>query len=323
MLPGVDVVIGTDVLKHFKFCLDYGKFLIAAAAVSNEMPVDNLTITKNYFKVNVDGEKWVTRWNWIKEPVLHNCVNFYKMDKVVYPRFKSEVNRWIDNGWLVKTKCNEEGVIPLMAVVQERKDKVRPVLDFRELNEFVECSGADADACDEKLRSWRQKSANCALLDLRDAYMQISVADECSKYQTVKFEGNFYKLIRLGFGFNCAPEIVKAVVSKVLSLDEKISKAIDHYYDDIIIDLNVVSAQVVKDHLLKFGLITKPSENLNSAKVLGLQTYKKKGVVYWRRTELKKEINPLNLNSMTKWQVLSLRKIGWSLPSCPMIASSV
>ena len=98
---------------------------------------------------------------------------------------------------------------------------------------------------------------------------------------------------------------MKAVVSKVLSLDEKISKATDHYYDDIIIDLNVVSAQVVKDHLLKFGLITKPSENLNSAKVPGLQTYEKKGV-HWRRTELKKEINPSNLNSMTKRQVFSL-----------------
>ena len=94
------------------------------------MPVDKLTITKNYFKVNFNGEKWIARWNWIKEPVLRNCVDFYKMDKAVYPRFKSEVNRWIDNGWLVKTKCNEEGVILLMAVVQEKKDKVRPVLDF-------------------------------------------------------------------------------------------------------------------------------------------------------------------------------------------------
>ena len=80
---------------------------------------------------------------------------------------------------------------------------------------------------------------------------------------------------------------MKAIVSKVLSLDEKISKATDHcydnhYYDDIIIDLNVVSAQVVKKHLLKFGLITKPSENLNSAKVLGMQTYEKKGVVHRR-----------------------------------------
>ena len=136
--------------------------------------------------------------------------------------------------------------------------------------------------------------------------MQISVADECSKYQIVKFEGNFYKLIKLGFGLNCVPEIMKAVVSKVLSLDEKISKATDHYYDDITIDLNVVSPQVVKVHLLKFGLITKPSENLNFAKVLGLRTYEKKGVVLWRRTELKKEINPSNLNFMTKRQMFSL-----------------
>ena len=163
-----------------------------------------------------------------------------------------------------------------MAVVQEKKDKVRPVLDFVELNEFVECSGADADVCEEKLRSWRQKSSNCALLDLRDAYMQIGVVDECSKYQIVKFEGDYYMLRRLGFGLNCAPEIMKAVVSKVLSLDENIFKATDHYYDDIIIDLNIVSVEKVKEHLLRFGLATKPAESLCSAKVLGLQTYEKK-----------------------------------------------
>ena len=174
--------------------------------------------------------------DWIKEPVLRNCIetiDFYRMDEAVYPRFKSEVNRWIDHRWLVKTKCNEEGLISLIAVVQEKKDKVGPVLDFRELAKFVECSGADTDARDKKLRSWRQKLANCALLDLRNAYMQISAADECSKYQTVKFKGNFYKLSRFGFGLNCAPEIMKALVSKVLSLDEKISKATDHYYNDI------------------------------------------------------------------------------------------
>ena len=72
-----------------------------------------------------------------KRTVLRNCVDFY--NEAVYPRFKSEVNRWIDNGWLVKTTCSEEGVIPLMAVVQEKKNKVQPVLNFRELNEFVEC----------------------------------------------------------------------------------------------------------------------------------------------------------------------------------------
>ena len=99
----------------------------------------------------------------------------------------------------------------------------------------MECSGADAEVCEEKLRYWKQKSSNCALLDLRDAYMQIGVVDECSKYQIVKFKGAYYKLRRLGFCLNCAPEIMKVVVSKVLSLGENIFKAIGHYYNDIII----------------------------------------------------------------------------------------
>ena len=137
-----------------------------------------------------------------------------------------------------------------MAVVEE-KNKVQQVLDFRKLNKFVECGRSDVDACDEKLRSWRQKLPNSALLDLHDIYTKISVADECSKYQIVKFGGNFYKLSWLRFGLNCAPEIKKAVGSKVLSLDEKISKTTEYYYDDIIIDLNVISAQVVKEHFIK------------------------------------------------------------------------
>ena len=58
--------------------------------------------------------------------------------------------------------------------------------------------------------------------------------------------------------------------------------------------------------MLIYGLVTKPCENLGSAKVLGLKTYEKKGVVRWERTELKNEIEPPNLNSMTKRQLFSL-----------------
>ena len=168
MVPDVDVIVGTDVLKHFKFCLDWGKFSIAAAAAPSSTALQYPTISKSNFQVRFDGEKWVTKWNWKKKPVLRNCTDVYTMDKVIQQRFESEVERWIDNGWLVKSNSPGKGVIPLMAVLQEKKDKVRPVLDFRELNEFVECSEADADVCDEKLRTWRQKSVNCALLDLRD-----------------------------------------------------------------------------------------------------------------------------------------------------------
>ena len=38
-------------------------------------------------------------------------------------------------------------LIPLMVVVQEQKQKVRPVLDYRELNGFVDAFIANAEVC--------------------------------------------------------------------------------------------------------------------------------------------------------------------------------
>ena len=65
-------------------------------------------------------------------------------------------------------------------------------------------------------------------------------------------------------------------MSKVLSLDENIFKATDHYYNNIINNLNIGSVEKVKQHLLRFGLATKPPENLCYSKVFGLPTYEKK-----------------------------------------------
>ena len=78
--------------------MNYGRFSIAAAVDSPE------TITRNNFEVIFDGEKWIAKWDWKNEPLLRSRTDFYKMDKAVYPRFKSEVERWIENGWLVKTR---------------------------------------------------------------------------------------------------------------------------------------------------------------------------------------------------------------------------
>ena len=49
-----------------------------------------------------------------------------------------ELQRWIDDEWLLpydeQTYGPAKGLIPLMAVVQRNKGKVRQVMDFRELN---------------------------------------------------------------------------------------------------------------------------------------------------------------------------------------------
>ena len=74
----------------------------------------------------------------------------------------------------------ESGMLPLMAVEQQTKVKVRPVLDFRELNESVECHTGDnvADVCGDVLREWRRMEGEIVLVDLKSAYLQARVAKE-------------------------------------------------------------------------------------------------------------------------------------------------
>ena len=72
--------------------------------------------------------------------------------------YENEIPPWQQNGWLSPYSEEElgppKGLIPLMAVVQEQKQKVCPVLDYRELNSFVDAFTANAEVCAQKLREW-------------------------------------------------------------------------------------------------------------------------------------------------------------------------
>lgn len=55
-------------------------------------------------------------------------------------KFKKEIELWIEEGILLPWGEDVKGgILPLMAVEQPTKNKVRPVLDYRELNAYVEC----------------------------------------------------------------------------------------------------------------------------------------------------------------------------------------
>ena len=83
--------------------------------------------------------------------------------------YENELQDWIDRKWLLEYDENEsgppKGQIPLMAVIQRNKDnKIRPVLDWREANDFIETYTRDADVCVEKLREWEEWVTNQQLL---------------------------------------------------------------------------------------------------------------------------------------------------------------
>ncbi|KAK4294952.1 hypothetical protein Pmani_032459 [Petrolisthes manimaculis] len=295
--------------------------LHASAVASSTMP----EIDERDFRVIYDSytKQWTVSWNWCdgkKPPTLFNTVAEYKVPEEVREEYENELTQWIMDGWLVP--YNEDmhgpvrGTIPLMAVVQQNKQKVRPVLDFRELNSHLDLHTAEADVCSEKIREWRQRGQQVALIDLRKAYLQIHVHSSLWKYQTVVFHGRRYCLTRLGFGLNIAPLVLKKVLSRVLSCDEKVNSATSPYLDDILVDESKVTAAEVESHLRRFGLLCKPPESVQAgARVLGIRVWGERNRLVWRRDneigELPKELTRRIVFSICGRLTSHLPVCGW------------
>uniref|UniRef100_A0A5S6Q1P2 Integrase catalytic domain-containing protein n=1 Tax=Trichuris muris TaxID=70415 RepID=A0A5S6Q1P2_TRIMR len=234
---------------------------------------------------------WSAAWKWTGgegPAVLKNSVKEYSPSAWARASYEKELEKWIQKAWLVPYDCRRygpvKGLIPLMAVVQRHKQKVRPVMDFRELNAHIEPFTAAADVCADKLRQWRRQGANVAMVDLKDAYLQVRVNEALWPYQTVEFRGRRYCLTRLGFGLNVAPLVLKAILNFVLSQDPAIKRGTSAYVDDILVNEDVIPASRVKEELERYGLECKSPERLaDGARVLGLKVHSEHGRLMWTR----------------------------------------
>ncbi|KAG1712192.1 hypothetical protein GQR58_002379 [Nymphon striatum] len=311
---GVDCLLGGDVIDHMggvtvrrdpnlKYVVSWGKPQptaccgmssdrhvhaalasgVAGKSVSRSRRAPApLRIDDSDFVADFADGRWVVSWRWSGElpKSLQTRIGEYKCTQAphVRERYNAEIQRWISKGWLREWRGPIEGFIPLLAVFQPSKDKVRPVMDYRELNDFVECHTGDVIAvCGEKIREWRQLRGELKIVDLKSAYLQIHISENLWKYQVVKYKGVAYALTRLGFGLSCAPRIMTAILGKVLSMDERVRRGTDHYIDDIVVRESVLSAQELREHLARYGLESKAPEGLDGGRVLGISLRKGSG----------------------------------------------
>ncbi|CAM1309398.1 Uncharacterised protein r2_g1955 [Pycnogonum litorale] len=100
------------------------------------------------------------------------------------------------------------------------------------------------------------------IVDLKSAYLQIHVERELWKYQLVSYKGKTYALTRLGFGLSSAPRIMASILKTVLGKNKKVADVTSSYVNDIIVDETKVTTEEVMKHLKRFGLETKPPEQL-------------------------------------------------------------
>ena len=171
-------------------------------------------------------------WKWANghsPSELSNIEQEYAVPCHARDAYENEILQWQWNGWLLPYSEEElsppKGLIPLMAVMQEQKQKVRPVLNYRELNGFVDVLTANAEVYAQKLREWRQQGVNVSLLNLQNAYLQIHVDKALWPFQTIIFRGQRFCLTQLGFELNVAPLIMKSVIDAIVSQDHMIKSA--------------------------------------------------------------------------------------------------
>ena len=121
------------------------------------------------FKVEFDWQQkiWTALWKWINEKVptkLQNSVAEYPVPSDFRITYKQELDAWIRDGWFILYLDQKlgppKGLIPLMTIVQQNKLKVRPVMDYYELNSYIEAYTADTDVSASKLWEWHQKGSN-------------------------------------------------------------------------------------------------------------------------------------------------------------------
>ena len=336
MIPGIDIIIGMDVLitiggviideNGVKFNggheeKETRKMRNCVAAREEEK---THVIKDEDFEAKFVGTAWKVKWKWKgTAPEIQGRISQYKMSEEILEKFNEEIKLWIKEGILKETLDEVQGVLPLMGVWQETKNKVRPVLNYKVINENVSSHTGLSRECGRTLREWRKLGDNVVVVDLRKAYLQIGVDEELWKYQVVKHEGKHYYLTRLGFGLSSAPKIMNAIVEYVLAQDPMIEKNTSFYVDDIIINLNGVKEEVVVEHLKNFGLVTKKRLECEEQRALGLVLYDDdERTKWWRRGEL--ELGGEVKSMMTRREVFSITGklvghypvVGWLRIAC-------
>lgn len=333
LVGSVEFILGMDIIDRLGGVtvggdeVRVGKAGVCVMTLCRERKPD---VEDKDFDAWFDGEKWTVRYMWNEkgEPRLKNMVTEYntKLGDEQKRDYDAEVERWVAEGVLVPWRGEEGGLLPLMAVEQPTKGKVRPVLDFRELNHHVRCHTGDndIDVCGEKLREWRQVQGKTEIVDLKSAYLQLHITEDLWKHQQVKYKGQVYCLTRLGFGLNVAPKIMSKILRTVLQRDKEIRRGTSSYVDDILVNTDIVTSETVVEHLRRNGLKAKAPEALDGGAALGLKLHRDRdGTLVYRRANTIPEVH----DQLTKKELFSIcgklvghyPVVGWLRLACSYV----
>lgn len=145
-----------------------------------------------------------------------------------------EVKQLVDKGAIEEVKDISDAFISNIFLVPKKDGNLRPIINLKYLNEFVEYYHFKQENLTYALELI-QKNDYLTSVDLKDAYFSVSVHPDYKKFLTFSWNGKFYRFVVLPFGLTSCPRIFTKILKPVYAFFRENGIRCCYYIDDSLI----------------------------------------------------------------------------------------
>ena len=235
-------LLGRDLLEKFK--------LISINKINETSKVDK--VLSNY---KVDSSKPIKNFEAHLYP-KDNCAPVFQRARTVGLHLKTKIEEALsdlESKNIIQKVEYAEFASPIVPVMKS-DGSVRICTDFRKVNLILHESKFPIPNMNELISS-ASGHKFYSKLDLKNAYLQLLVAPEDTKYLVINTHLGLYKYSRLPFGLHSAPSIFQRFIEQLLSNIEGVFP----YIDDILICADTLEEHDIR---LKNVLLTLQKANV-------------------------------------------------------------
>lgn len=193
--------------------------------------------------LNLSYWKCYTSDKWILETVKGYKIEFSQLPfqnhvpkEIPFPKTQAnlvtaEVQKLLSKGAIIMTKQSEAKFISTLFIVPKKDGTLRPVINLRYLNEFVQYNHFKQENLSFAL-DLIQKNDYLTKVDLKDAYFHIKIHPDFQQFLCFSWKGVLYKFVVLPFGLAPAPRVFTKVMKPVFATFRQNGIRCCFYIDD-------------------------------------------------------------------------------------------
>jgi len=144
------------------------------------------------------------------------------------------IKKLLKTGAIIKSKSEPGQFISKIFTVAKPDGSRRPIINLKELNEFIECPHFKMENL-KTATNLISENYFMAVIDLKDAYHSVSIDPKFRKYLKFQWNGQLYQYNCLPFGINVAPRVFTKLLKPVVANLRERGFISVIYLDDILI----------------------------------------------------------------------------------------